>query len=260
MKDKNVAGILALLFGFLGIHRFYLGQTGLGIVYLIFCLVPIIWLIAFVDAILFFVMDKDTFDMKYNREHVDKRDIRRNVAQERRRERVRTYDDRSSSRRKDRPQTTRRGSARSRKPDPFKKTGIEKYKDYDFKGAIADFQKSLGVRPKDPGTHFYLACAYSMEEDVEKGFEHLEKAVQLGFSEMEKINSTDALAFLRIQPDYDTFKANGFRRVSKNIEGVESEREMDDLLLSKLKRLGDLKERGLISEDEFLKEKAKLLK
>ena len=27
-KEKDIAGILALIFGFIGLHRFYLGQRG----------------------------------------------------------------------------------------------------------------------------------------------------------------------------------------------------------------------------------------
>ena len=250
MKDKNIAGLLALILGPLGIHRFYLGQPGLGIAYLIFCWMPVVWLIAFIDAILFFVMEQDVFDFKYNRQFVDKREYRRNVGQERRQ--------RTQHREPQRRTTSR--TKQSRKPDPYLKTGIEKYKDFDFKGAIADFKKSLGVRPKSIKTHFYLACAYSMTEQADEGFFHLDKAVEFGFTEIEKIKTMDALAFLRIQPEYDTFKANGFRLMAKNVAAPEADREMDDLLLVKLKRLGELRDRGFISEEEFIKEKAKLLR
>ena len=65
MKDKNVAGILALFFGALGIHRFYLGQIGLGILYLFFFWFT--WFLGLIDAIAFFAMDKDDFDFRYNR-------------------------------------------------------------------------------------------------------------------------------------------------------------------------------------------------
>lgn len=249
MKDKNIAGLLALIFGPLGIHRFYLGQGGIGIAYLMFCWLPVVWLIAFIDAILFFVMDKDVFDMKYNRQFVDKREYRRNVAQERRR--------RSQPQQEERRRTSR---SQTSKPDPYLKSGVEKYKEFDFKGAIADFKKSLGIRPKSVKTHFYLSCAYSMTEQADEGFFHLDKAVALGFTEIEKIKTMDALAYLRIQAEYDTFKANGFRLMAKNVAAPETEREMDDLLLVKLKRLGELRARGFISEEEFVKEKGKLLR
>ncbi|HEV7348407.1 NINE protein [Telluribacter sp.] len=66
MKDKNSTGILAFFLGGLGVHRFYLGQTGLGILYLIFCWTLIPAIIAFIDAIIFWTQSKEAFDAKYN--------------------------------------------------------------------------------------------------------------------------------------------------------------------------------------------------
>lgn len=50
-KDKVVFVLLALLLGGLGIHRFYLGDVLLGIVYLLFCWTFIPSIIALVEAI-----------------------------------------------------------------------------------------------------------------------------------------------------------------------------------------------------------------
>src|SRR5688500_4448219 len=36
-KIKTTAGILAILLGGLGIHKFYLGKIGMGILYILFC-------------------------------------------------------------------------------------------------------------------------------------------------------------------------------------------------------------------------------
>ena len=35
MKDNKTAGILGILLGGLGVHRFYVGNTGLGILFLL---------------------------------------------------------------------------------------------------------------------------------------------------------------------------------------------------------------------------------
>lgn len=66
MKDKNTAGIFALLLGGIGVHKFYLNQPIAGILYLLFCWTFIPCIIAFVEAIVFFTMDANTFNIKYN--------------------------------------------------------------------------------------------------------------------------------------------------------------------------------------------------
>ncbi|MGM9508565.1 TM2 domain-containing protein [Larkinella sp. GY13] len=37
MKSKSTAALLAFFLGGLGIHKFYLRQTGWGVAYLLFC-------------------------------------------------------------------------------------------------------------------------------------------------------------------------------------------------------------------------------
>jgi TM2 domain-containing membrane protein YozV len=63
-KSKVVAGVLALLLGGLGIHRFYLGQWW-GIFYLLFCWTLIPSFIAFIEGIVFLVSDDATWNAKY---------------------------------------------------------------------------------------------------------------------------------------------------------------------------------------------------
>jgi TM2 domain-containing membrane protein YozV len=66
MKDKLVAALLALFVGGLGIHRFYLGQTVLGIIYLLFFWTMIPAIVALIDAIVWLVMSEEKFNAKYN--------------------------------------------------------------------------------------------------------------------------------------------------------------------------------------------------
>lgn len=51
-KEVMTAQILALLFGGIGGHRFYLGQTGLGLCYFLFCWTFIPAIVAFVEIFL----------------------------------------------------------------------------------------------------------------------------------------------------------------------------------------------------------------
>jgi len=51
-KDVGLSVILALFLGGLGVHKFYFGQIGLGIVYLLFCWTFIPTIIALIEAII----------------------------------------------------------------------------------------------------------------------------------------------------------------------------------------------------------------
>ena len=54
MKSKTTAGLLAIFLGGLGFHKFYLGQTGRGILYLVFCrtwIPSIIWVFEWISIL-----------------------------------------------------------------------------------------------------------------------------------------------------------------------------------------------------------------
>lgn len=64
-KSKIAAALLALFLGGFGVHKFYLGQVGLGILYLIFCWTFIPAIIAFIEFIILLTMNDETFNQKY---------------------------------------------------------------------------------------------------------------------------------------------------------------------------------------------------
>lgn len=66
MKSKITAGLLALLLGDLGLHKFYLGQTKTGVIYLLFSWTFVPALISLIDGIVLLTMSDDEFDEKYN--------------------------------------------------------------------------------------------------------------------------------------------------------------------------------------------------
>jgi len=66
MKSKFATALLAFFLGGLGIHRFYLGQTKLGLLYLLFCWTFIPALISVLDFFIFIFMSEDNFNYKYN--------------------------------------------------------------------------------------------------------------------------------------------------------------------------------------------------
>jgi len=64
-RTKLAAGLLAILLGGLGVHKFYLGKPIWGIAYLIFCWTFIPAIIGFIEGCIYLAMSQDKFMQKY---------------------------------------------------------------------------------------------------------------------------------------------------------------------------------------------------
>jgi TM2 domain-containing membrane protein YozV len=64
-RSRTVAILLALFLGGLGVHRFYLGRPGSGILYLLFFWTLIPAVIALIEVIILLFTDDFTFARKY---------------------------------------------------------------------------------------------------------------------------------------------------------------------------------------------------
>jgi len=65
VKSKIVAGVLALLLGGIGVHKFYLGNGGAGVLYLLFCWTGIPAILALIDGISILCSSDEVFMNKY---------------------------------------------------------------------------------------------------------------------------------------------------------------------------------------------------
>ena len=66
-KSRIVAGVLAILLGAFGIHKFYIGKIGMGILYLLFFWTGIPGIVGIIEGILYLATttsDKE-FTKKY---------------------------------------------------------------------------------------------------------------------------------------------------------------------------------------------------
>jgi TM2 domain-containing membrane protein YozV len=64
-KNRIAAAPFAILLGGLGIHKFYLGRVGQGILYLVFCWTFIPALIGLVEGIIYLTMSDYDFEQKF---------------------------------------------------------------------------------------------------------------------------------------------------------------------------------------------------
>lgn len=260
MKNKTTAGLLAFFLGAFGIHRFYLGQWGLGIFHLVFCWAYFPAVIAIIDAIVFLTMKEEIFNAKYNPGVtlmpqqqptivINNTTAAGNVVTNQT-----THD-------KEVNNLTKIATRKKQTPkkDPFEIKGDNKYEDYDFDGALSDFLRSLNVRSQNPAVHFKVACLYSILEKNQNVFFHLSKAVEQGFYDFDRINTHDHLAYIRAQqPDFDNFIAGGYQLQNKQSAPSDTLNIADDII-SRIEKLAALKDKGIISEEEFQGQKTKLL-
>lgn len=253
MKNKKVAALLAFFAGIFGAHKFYLKDNGAGIFLLVLwfmCstlggildtpLMFIPFIIALLDGIKLLKMPDQAFDDKYN--PLEKQKPRK--PKQRKTSRVRVE-----------PEVPKKNKRIPVKASALRKKGIALFKDFEYQNAILVFEESLEIYEKDLATHFNAACCYSLMENKKKAFYHLDKAVEYGLKNTSRINSHDALSFLRTSEEFLVFKENGFRLPQK--VQIEETKENDlsqkdySYLLDQIKELSLLKERGDISEEEF---------
>lgn len=265
MKNKITAGLLALFFGAFGTHRFYLGQRFVGIVYFFaFCFsmlitieegTPLILfpaLVAFLDAIIFFAMPQRDFDKRYNKDALEEQ---------------------NNFHISPAPTATPNKKATIPTSQRLKKEGIAAYRNDDPFNAIYYFTKAVELSPNDISLHFNLACCHSLEKDENLAIYHLEQAITNGFDDFDKIASHNALTWLRKQSSFEQLMnkdsapsqpsppenistPNPLEEITSNQEPATEDSED---LLEQIMRLGELKELGLLSEEEFIKQKEKLL-
>ena len=233
-----IDSILALIFGFIGLHRFYLGQRGNGILYLLLAFTGISAILGLIDAFTFFSMDNKSFDIKYNRDFLrvlPKKEF-----------------DQAGKRDVGNAKHNKKGNLERANGNIHVKSGKSKFLSYDYAGAISDFSKALEINPREIAAHFNIACAYSLNENIEKALFHLDKAVLYGFDDFEKIKTHDALAFLRVQPEFMLFSNNNFRLSGNNIKN-------EPLLNTEnIEKLEQLRLRGLLTDEEFNVQKMKI--
>lgn len=64
-KSKMAASLLAIFLGIFGVHKFYLGDTALGVIYLIFFWTAIPAIIGFIEGIIWLTQSNEVWLAKY---------------------------------------------------------------------------------------------------------------------------------------------------------------------------------------------------
>ena len=66
-KSKMAAGLLGIFLGSFGVHKFYLGKTKQGLLYILFSWTRVPVILGWIDAIIILCQNREKFDEKYNK-------------------------------------------------------------------------------------------------------------------------------------------------------------------------------------------------
>lgn len=237
---------MAFFLGWIGIHRFYLQQPVLGVVYILLLFIGISPILSIIDTVAFFTMSQKKFDKRYNKKWFEEGYTHR-----------RRYPGRGTSSAKRIKSRRERREDRLRasyKLSNLKKEGKEHFKNFEIEKALEVFHKALDIDSEDISLHYNIACCYSLLENAEQAKIHLETAIGLGFDDFERVRNQDALAFIRIQPDWPEFVARQEKEQAQLPPG-----EKGNNLFDRLKQLAELRQEGVLTEEEYKVKKKGLL-
>jgi class 3 adenylate cyclase/TM2 domain-containing membrane protein YozV len=252
-KKKSRAGVLALLLGMFGAHRFYLGQQKLGMIYLAITLagmftfdflgrlVGVMAIIGAIEAFVFWSMSKEDFDAKYNPQLKTAKaavsESPAKVVAEPKERHLQQFQQRKSQ-------------------------AIREFNRFDYRRAIESLRKAAELKNDDPEIHFLLSCCYSVFEETEKSILHLDTAVAFGWNDLPRIREQYELAHLREQAVYKTFEKNEYRLPNQLPQTAEETLDLNQSmrpdLLEQLNKLQKLRSEGVLNEGEYLRLKVAL--
>ena len=108
--------------------------------------------------------------------------------------------------------------SKAKKPKVKEKTkGLALLREYELEEAITEFKKALEWSPKDPEIYFHMACAYSLLEKTQEGFECLKKAAANNLQDQEMIFNHDMLAYVRMHDAFEDFANSGFVKYDEEL-------------------------------------------
>ena len=86
----------------------------------------------------------------------------------------------------------------------------------EYKKGLDVDARLVRLRPADPTAYYNLACSYALLEQVDDAFAALEKAISLGYRQVQQLMKDPDLANLRKDPRFRRFLTRVFGRSVKD--------------------------------------------
>ncbi len=144
------------------------------------------------------------------------------------------------------------------------------YDAFDYQLAAEQYEQALDLDLHDGESRVLAARCYALLEDREAAYRHLSKAVHLRATNLDLVGTDADFAWLRMREDFDGRRRAGYGAVivphAPPAAPPPLEREVQSLpspspnLLDDLERLASLRERGVLDDEEFARQKERLLR
>lgn len=255
---KRTSIMFALLLGFIGIHRFNLGHWHIGMLYIVLFIISMSndlvlpffdhnpWVtmaacVGYVEAFRFYSMSEEEYAERYlepapvirKGKYLKGKVIESNPHQVKRK---------------------------------LLKTANDLFESFQYQEAAQAYEKVLSKDYNDGRVRVLAARCYSLVEDEVSAYRHLNLAVKLDAPNLNLIHIDEGFAWLRTRDDFELLLSNNFQRKSLNFSTPNVKKtpsftttQKKSTILDQLERLGEMKERGLLSVDEFERAKQRLL-
>lgn len=257
---RRMAIAFALFLGYVGVHRFTLGQWHLGLLFVfgfVMSNVMGLWApgfeglpwatlaagVGYYEAYRFYQMSDAEFADRYLEEVADETAVSGRYL---------------AGTAVPHPRAV---SAKSRRK--LAATAAERFDAYDYRGAADLYEEALDLDLADGESRVLAGRCYSLLEDAERAYAHLRRAVQLRATNLELVDEDAGYAWLRTRDDFAERRAGGFAPRDGEAGDPGASRRLSppgDNVLDRLEQLGRLRSRGLLNDEEFAREKRRLLR
>ena len=138
---------------------------------------------------------------------------------------------------------------------------INLYNANDYDAALSLLNRAATMQPFNNKLYYNMVCIYSSKQDIDNCLIYMQRAIESGYTDFNKINSYANLAWMRNHEKYKIFASNGYRVASVKTEPVpiQGNKSFDHNKIEALEKLAGLKERGIITDEEFAEQKKKIL-
>ena len=93
---------------------------------------------------------------------------------------------------------------------------LNDFNNNNFDSCIKRYREAISLFPSNSIWHYNIACAYAKENDQDKVLFHLEKAVENGYENFEKIKSNPHFEELIKKEIFIEFICNGYKVITNN--------------------------------------------